>query len=152
MNKGNFVYSKDSINKLEECLRGEYSAVDTYDLAIKHVKNPEAVNTLRQIKDSHDRRAIQIKERLQGAGFEPPRTSGVWGGFARLVQTGADFFADRTAMAAFHEGEDRLTRMYTQNIDRIDSEARRFIETELRVEQERSFGLCRSLERFFKNP
>lgn len=153
MNKDKAIgtFTKDSVDKLEECLRGEHSAVETYDLAVKHIKNQEAINTLKQVRESHNRRANLIRERLRTAGSEPTRSATVWSGFGRIVQAGTDFFADKSAFTALLEGEDRCVKMYTVGIEKCDPDTRRFIETDLRQEQEKGLGVCRSLQRFFQN-
>jgi demethoxyubiquinone hydroxylase (CLK1/Coq7/Cat5 family) len=145
-----FIVSDDAVNKLNECLRGELSAVETYDLAMRGVRDLELVSALRELRDSHDRRVTLLRDRIRACGAEPVQTSGAWGAFARLIQRGADLFGDSAAMSALEEGEDRGLRMYSEDLDRLDAKSRDFIVLELLPEQERTHELCRALDRFVK--
>jgi len=140
----------ESVDKLNECLRGEISAMETYELALKSVTHTELTHALRQLHDSHERRVTSLRRRLRGMGAEQSYTSGVWGAFARIVQRGADLFGDKAAMAALEEGEDHGLRLYSEELEGIDEATRDFIRSELLPDQQRTHDLCRSLMRFVK--
>lgn len=142
--------SSESADKLNECLRGEISAMETYELALRSVTHIELSHALRQLHDSHERRVTSLRRRLRGIGAEQSYTSGAWGAFARIVQRGADLFGDKAAMAALEEGEDHGLRLYSQNLENVDEATREFIRMELLPDQQRSHDLCRSLQRFVK--
>jgi demethoxyubiquinone hydroxylase (CLK1/Coq7/Cat5 family) len=144
------TFSKDTVDKLTECLRGELSAVETYDMALKHVKHNEAQSTLRQIRDNHDRRVRMLRERLRSAGAEAPTTAGVWGAFAKVVQAGADLLGERAATAALEEGEDRGLKMYSEGLDRCDADTQNFIRVQLLPEQQKTHMMCRSIKQFVR--
>lgn len=140
----------ESVDKLNECLRGEISAMETYELALKSVTHTELTHALRQLHDSHERRVVSLRRRLRGMGAEQSYTSGAWGAFARIVQRGADLFGDKTAMAALEEGEDHGLHLYADELEALDETTREFIHDELLPDQQRTHDLCRSLQRFVK--
>lgn len=144
------LLSPESLEKLDECLRGEISAVQTYDLALHNLEATEIHGALRQLRDSHDRRVTLIRDRIRAWGAVPSETSGAWGAFARLVQRGADLFGDRAAISALEEGEDHGLKVYTEDLDDVDLDTREFIRNELLPDQRRTHDLCRSLYRFVK--
>jgi hypothetical protein len=144
------VLTPESLEKLDECLRGEMSAVQSYDLALKTLETTEVGGALRQLRDSHDRRVTLIRDRIRSWGAVPSESSGVWGAFARLIQRGADLFGDKAAIAALEEGEDHGLKLYTEDLDDIDLDTREFIRYELLPDQRRTHSLCRSLYRFVK--
>lgn len=144
------VLTPESLEKLDECLRGEISAVQTYDLALKNLEKSEIAGALRQLRDSHDRRVTLIRDRIRSWGAVPSENSGVWGAFARLIQRGADLFGDKGAIAALEEGEDHGLKLYTEDLDDIDLDTREFIRLELLPDQRRTHALCQSLYRFVK--
>jgi hypothetical protein len=76
------------IEKLAECFRGELSAGETYDLALKNVTHVSVHQTLQEIYVSHCRRADQLRDKIRQLGAEPPKSSGVWGAFAKVFQAG----------------------------------------------------------------
>lgn len=53
-----------TIEKLNEFVRGELASVETYDLALKTIKDPDVIGPLRQIRDSHDRRVKLLREKF----------------------------------------------------------------------------------------
>jgi demethoxyubiquinone hydroxylase (CLK1/Coq7/Cat5 family) len=140
----------ETIDKLDELLRGELSAVETYDLALRSVHKTQLSHALQQLRDNHARRVDLLRDRLMAVGYEASQTSGAWGAFARLVQRGADLLGDKAAMAALEEGEDHGLQRYTEDLDALDAQTREFVRGELLPEQERTHDLCRSLFRFVK--
>jgi uncharacterized protein (TIGR02284 family) len=140
----------DGVAKLQECLRGELSAVETYDLAINSVKDAELTRALRQLRDSHDRRVVLLRDRLRQDGAKPEPSSGAWGALAKMVQGTADIFGSSAALSALEEGEDHGLKLYSADLQDCDLSTREFIVVELLPEQQRSHDLCRTLDRFVK--
>lgn len=141
-----------SIEKLQECLRGELSAVETYELAAKGVEHVGIHHTLQQLLASHARRTTQLTERIRELGAAPAKSSGVWGAFAKAVQAGADLLGDRVAISALEEGEDRGLKLYTDNLTGCDPVTRRLIEAEILPQQQRTHELCRTLKTYTNAP
>lgn len=138
--------------KLSECLRGELAAVETYELALKHINHVGVHQTLQVILDSHARRVELIRDKMVRAGMEVPKSSGVWGAFAKAIQAGADLVSVPTAVAALEAGEDRGIKIYTTDLDGLEQDARSFISTTLLPEQQRTHELCRSLKIYLNQP
>lgn len=99
------------VSNLSSLLRGEISAVETYDQAIKHLQHL-SINDLIANRDCHRKRVDLIANNIRQHGGIPDTTSGVWGSFARLVERGAALISDRTVVAALEEGEDRGLAQY----------------------------------------
>lgn len=138
--------------KLSECLQGELSAVETYELALKSINHVGLHKALQELLESHALRSEKIRERITKAGGEPPQSSGVWGAFTKVVQAGADLLGDRTAIGSLEAGEDRGLIMYTTGLEGCDAKTKSFIESELLPEQRKSHDLCRSLKTYVKEP
>ena len=139
-------------DKLAECLRGEISAVETYELALKHIDDVDIHRTLQELLVSHARRTDLLRDHMTRAGVAVPTGSGVWGAFAMAVQAGADLISMQAAVAALEAGEDRGMALYTSGLDDCDAEARGFITTSLLPEQQRTHELCRTLKNYLKQP
>jgi hypothetical protein len=140
------------IDKLQECLRSELSAVETYELALKSVTHVGLHRTLQEILVSHSRRTALLREKLTGLGAEAPADSGVWGAFAKVFQIGADLLGDRVAIAALEEGEDRGVELYSKDLGDCDAKTRKLIDTDLLLEQRRTHDLCRTLKSYMTAP
>jgi demethoxyubiquinone hydroxylase (CLK1/Coq7/Cat5 family) len=139
-----------SIRKLSECLRGELSAVETYELALKHIDHVGLHRELQDILTSHARRVDVLRERLRNNGADSMQSSGAWGTFAKMLQTGADLLGDRAALAALEEGEDHGIKLYSSDLEGCDSDVRNFIRSQLLPEQQRTHDACRSLKNYVK--
>lgn len=141
-----------SVSKLQDLLRSELSAVETYEMALKSVSHVGLHRTLQEILVSHSNRIPQLREKILGMGGAPPASSGVWGAFAKVFQGGADILGDRVAIAALEEGEDRAVALYTGDMNDVDARTRRFIDTDLVAEQRRTHDLCRTLKSYTSAP
>ena len=141
-----------STERLSACLRGELAAVETYELALRHVNHEAAREALESILRSHQRRTELIHDKMARAGLPVPASSGAWGALAKAVQVGADLLSLSTAVAALEAGEDRGLRLYTSDLESCDHDTRYFIATTLLPEQRRTHELCRSLKRELRKP
>jgi hypothetical protein len=138
--------------KLQDILRAETSAVETYELALRSVTHVGLHRALQQIHVSHIQRVEQVRTRLGGLGREPARGSGAWGAFAKAVQAGADLLGNRVAIAALEQGEDRLLAIYTGDLSGIDPMTRTFIEADLLSEELQTHDLCQTLKSYTNAP
>lgn len=146
------VTREAGVDKLTECYRGELSAVETYELALKSINDVGVHKALQELLTSHSRRVDAIRERMSSQGIEVPESSGVWGAFAKLVQTGADLLNEKTAIASLEEGEDHGLALYSEDLSSCSPDVRNFITTRLLPDQQRSHDLCRSLKKYLKQP
>lgn len=141
-----------SVAKLQECLRSEFSAAETYELALKSVTHVGIHRTLQEILVSHSRRTALLRDKITGLGAEASTDTGVWGAFAKAFQIGADLLGDRLAIAALEEGEDRGLELYSKDLAECDLKTRKLIDTDLLPEQRRTHDLCRTLKRYMTAP
>jgi len=140
----------EAVANLNECLRGELSAVETYDLALAAVNDLEAARVLRQLRDQHEHRVLKLREHIRAHGGQPVVSSGAWGLFAKLVQRGADLLGDRAVAAALEEGEDHGIRTYVRHAEDFQVEVRDLVLHELLPAQRASHDLCHTLQKFVK--
>jgi demethoxyubiquinone hydroxylase (CLK1/Coq7/Cat5 family) len=141
-----------TIAKLEECLRIELSAVETYELALKSINHVGIHHTFQEILDSHARRTEMLSEEIGRRGVDPPKSAGIWGAFAKAVQAGADLVGDSTAIAALEESEERGLMLYAEGLGDCDPRTRRFVEMEFLPEQRRTHELCRTMKEYIDAP
>ena len=141
-----------SVAKLQECLRSEFSAAETYELALKSITHVGLHRTLQEILVSHSRRTALLRDKITGLGAEASTDTGVWGAFAKAFQIGADLLGDRLAIAALEEGEDRGLELYSKDLAECDLKTRKLIDTDLLPEQRRTHDLCRTLKSYMTAP
>lgn len=117
------------ISNLNSLLRGEISAVETYNQAITHLAN-EPVDDLIANRDCHHKRVTLLKSTIAQHGGTPDATSGLWGSLAKLVEQGAALISVKTVIAALEEGEDRGLAQYRKPGD-LDPSSIQLIHTVL---------------------
>jgi hypothetical protein len=89
----------------------------------------------------------KLVTRIAMLGGDPVDDSGVWGGFAKLVQGGAQLFGKNAAIAALEQGEDIGKKDYSQDLDKLTPETRTFVTSELLPEQQRTHDALSSLKK-----
>jgi uncharacterized protein (TIGR02284 family) len=138
--------NEKTCDTLNGFLRGELSAVETYRQAMEKVSDATLRPTLEQNSQSHQDRAAKLRNRIAQLGGKPADGSGAWGSFAKLVEGGAKAFGAKAALAALEEGEDHGLRMYKDDLDRLDTSTRAFVEGELLPAQQRSHDAMSALK------
>lgn len=139
--------TQQTIDTLNNFLKHELTAVETYKHALRRVKDNGAQRQLEECERSHEQRVSVLKSKIQELGGNPAHTVGAWGTFAKLVERGAAAFGDRMAVAALEEGEDRGTRDYKEDLTKLDPNVRAFVEREILPAQEKTFGAMNALKR-----
>jgi demethoxyubiquinone hydroxylase (CLK1/Coq7/Cat5 family) len=136
------------IDQLNSFLRGELSAVETYNQAIQKLANePAVVTSLQQSRASHVKRCDMLRAEIRRLGGEPADGSGMWGGFAKLVEGGASVFGKKAAVAALEEGEDHGQNDYKRDLDELSPQVRMFVQSQLVPEQQRTHDVLSQLKR-----
>lgn len=103
--------NETTVSNLNSLLRGEISAVETYNQAISHLTN-EVVDDLIANRDCHHKRVTLLRSSIAQHGGTPDATSGLWGSMAKLVEKGAALISSKAVIAALEEGEDRGLAQY----------------------------------------
>jgi len=125
-----------NVDHLNSFLRGEISAVETYQMALDKIDAVSpARSELQSCLASHQQRVTLLREAIIQLGGEPATSSGVWGAFAKTVEGGAKLLGEKVAIAALEEGEDHGLRDYRDDLSALDSSARRLVETQLLPQQ-----------------
>ncbi len=132
------AHTDKSVDTLNSFLRGEISAVETYRKALGTVTDEKLRGALEDCQKDHEARVAAIRERIEKLGGSPAESSGLWGAFAKIVQTGADVLGEKAAIQALEEGEDHGLADYQRDLAQAHGEARRFIKMELLPAQKRT--------------
>ena len=137
-----------NIKHLNSFLRGELSAVQTYDQAIEKMRQEEPTLTeeLRACRESHRRRVDELTREVRRLGGEPSTDSGVWGSFAKIVEGGAKLLGKKAAIAALEEGEDHGRNDYERDVNDLDPACRDFVRQKLIPEQLKTHDVLSALK------
>ncbi len=97
---------------LNSLLRGELSATETYQQALTKVGDEPGVEELRRIHHEHREAANTLRQHVRDHGSIPTHGSGIWGAFAKAMESMAKLFGDRSAVCTLREGEKQGCDLY----------------------------------------
>ncbi len=98
--------SQSCIQACNKLLRGELSAIETYQQALEKFSGAPEEPLLSKILDDHQKNADALRDHLSEMGGVPDNDSGAWGIFAKAVEGAAKLLGESTALAALKEGEE----------------------------------------------
>lgn len=107
-----------TVDQLNHLLRGELSAVETYEQSLpKFEEFPAAAKELRRIRDDHREAAQVLGDHVTKFGGTPSDGSGWWGGVAQVVTGTAKMIGPDTTLAALNRGEESGLKAYRDALD-----------------------------------
>jgi hypothetical protein len=129
--------SKSSIDQLNGFLRGEMSAVETYQMALDKLDRTSSTRDelLANLK-SHQDRVMALRDAIVAIGGAPTKSSGPWGSFAKAVEGTAKVLGDKAAIAALEEGEDHGLKDYRGDRDELAPECQTIVGRLLPMQQQ----------------
>ncbi len=140
--------TKSSIERLNSFLRGEMSAVETYQMALAKLDEISTVRDELLINlKSHQDRVASLADAIIAVGGTPATGSGPWGTWAKAVEGTAKLLGEKAAIAVLEQGEDHGLADYTDDIDKLDADCRRIVVDELLPQQKRTHDRLSTLKR-----
>jgi uncharacterized protein (TIGR02284 family) len=136
-----------NVDILNEMLRGELSAVETYDQALQKLKDDAVASQLTDCRASHQERVTLLQREVTRLGGSPSDSSGSWGTFAKLVEGSAKAFGKAAAIAALEEGEDHGLKQYRDDLPKLDGNTRSILEKQLLPKQEQTHRAMSTLKK-----
>jgi hypothetical protein len=130
--------TQSDIDQLNSFLRGEISAVETYEQAIEATDHGVARQLLRENQASHAKRITLLSGQIAQLGGTPAAGSGPWGTFAKAVEGGAKLFGESAAIAALEEGEEHGLKDYRSDFDALSMGVREMVVGQLIPAQQRT--------------
>lgn len=115
-----FAYANtnpEAVENLNELLRGELSAVETYRQALDKVQGQPEANKLRQVQMDHQQVANKITKHVISLGGKPSQSSGAWGTWATTVEGSAKLLGNAAAFKALKEGEEHGVKEYQEILE-----------------------------------
>jgi hypothetical protein len=141
------MHTDKSVDTLNNFLRGEIAAVETYDQALAKLEDDLSIaERLRECRASHQDRVSLLLGEIDRRGGEPASSSGSWGAFAKLATGGAKAFGKKAAIAVLEEGEDHGLKQYRDDLPKLDVAARATLEQPLMSEQLRTHSAISALK------
>ena len=125
--------SKHDVDSLNSLLRGELSAVETYNQAIEKFTGESQASELRSIRTEHTHAVETLQNRIRQYGGEASTGSGTWGTFATTVTGAAKLLGPKTVLSALKQGEEHGVNVYLEALGdtKVSEECRYLIRSEL---------------------
>lgn len=125
--------TEDRTAWLNRLLRGELSAVETYEQAMSRCQGEACAADLRHMLEQHRESADLLRRHVIDHGEEPSTTSGAWGSLVQLVTGAAKVFGTATTFQALKEGEEHGVTEYESALadESLARDCRELIDTTL---------------------
>lgn len=127
------------IDVCNQLLRGERSAIETYDQAIAKYAGKPQIPILERIRTEHVQSVSALEQNVSTMGGSPDRDSGAWGGLTKTIQSTANLLGVDSAVQSLMTGERIGEKNYRDALDdeKVMAECKTLIRTELlpRVEE-----------------
>jgi uncharacterized protein (TIGR02284 family) len=115
----NATTTTQTVDLLNHLLRGELSAVETYEQALsKFEEYPAAAQELRRIRDEHRDTCQVLRDHVTKLGGNPSSDSGPWGGIVQTITGTAKLLGPDTTVVALMKGEDHGVKEYQQALEK----------------------------------
>lgn len=106
-----------AVSMVNELLRGELSAVETYRQALEKVGDVKGSEQLRKFHEDHQMAASKLRDEVTRLGGKPSTDSGAWGTWAKTVMGSAKILGDEAALKALKEGEEHGAKEYKELLE-----------------------------------
>ena len=125
--------------KLNEVVRGEISAVETYNQILEKFQGDTKAAPISDMKNDHNQAVSTLQSKLSTKGQSPSTDSGAWGSVAKTVMGSAKLFGDKAALKALKEGEEHGEKLYNEllSCDDIPQDVAKLVQGDLLPKQHR---------------
>jgi hypothetical protein len=128
--------TKQAIDRLAHILQDEMAAVEAYNKASQSIKNEATKDAILELNAVHEGRVHKLQTMIAANGGEVPATSGLWGKFTALLETGAAVLGDKSLVGTLEECEVKLLADYKSDLEVFDASEHKEIFTALLPEQQ----------------
>ena len=100
--------------EINQLLRGELSAVETYQRALEKLGDDPGAKTLEGALKNHQDAVVKLTEEVKKLKAEPSTDSGAWGTLTATVVQSAKLLGDKAALSALKQGEEHGVKEYQE--------------------------------------
>lgn len=133
--------------QVDELIRGEMSAVKSYNQILEDLQDQQEKIKLEKIKADHEMAVVKLKSYATKDVKEDTKTTGAWGTFAQAWTGGAKLMGNRVALKALAQGEKHGINEYKEALKdkNIKPELKELIRTQFIPKQEEHLNTINSL-------
>ena len=133
--------------QMDDLIRGEMSAVKSYDTILADMKDGAEKTKLEKIRANHETAVEKLKGFASKEVKEDTKSAGAWGSFATVWTSGAKLMGNKTALKALTQGEEHGITEYKEALDdaSIKPELKQMIRTQFIPKQEEHLKTIKSM-------
>jgi len=133
--------------QMDDLIRGEMSAVTSYNQILKDLKESDERTKLERIRNDHEVAVSKLKTYATKDVKEDTMTTGVWGVFAKTWTAGAKLIGNNAALKALSQGEKHGITEYKEALedDTVKPEIKQMIRTQFIPKQEEHLNTINSM-------
>lgn len=134
-------------HQVDDLIRGEMSAVKSYNQILKDLTDQQEKTKLEKIKADHEMAVTKLKSFATKEVKEDTKTTGAWGTFAQAWTGGAKLMGNKTALKALTQGEKHGINEYKEALKdkNVSPELKDLIRTQFIPKQEEHLKTINSL-------
>ena len=118
--KNSKVSESEQTKYVQELLRGEISAIETYEQVIEKFQGKSQVVALKEIQDEHKVARQLLEAHTAETGATPDDSSGAWGAWAQFTTGAAKLLGENAALKALKEGEEHGVKEFQDALSNND--------------------------------
>jgi len=126
------------IEDLNELLKNELSAIETYNQALSKYQDTLGLEVLTGCQASHSDRANKLRSAIASLNAAPTDDIGLGGKFAKLVMDGADKMGDKAILVALQADEGEWTATYEWRLVAMHGDYRPLVKEDLFPQQQQT--------------
>ena len=115
--------TKNNTKCIDVCnslLRGEISAVETYNKVIEKYRGEDEIPELIRIKREHEHSVSRLQANVVGMGGTPSEDSGAWGSLTKAITSTVNLFGEESAINVLRQGEEHGLSDYEKALENED--------------------------------
>ncbi len=140
---------EQSVDRLNELLKGEFAAIGSYRQTIERVPDTELKTQLEEIHVAHEARANHLRARVQELGGEPFDGETCWQKIAPMTAVAESYIGEKIALLALGEKENAGVQKYQEVLNDVDEGSRELILNELLPAQEQTASTLEGIRKGF---
>ncbi|MBL0185845.1 MAG: DUF2383 domain-containing protein [Candidatus Obscuribacter sp.] len=140
---------EQSVERLNELLKGEFAAIGSYRQTIERVPDTELKTQLEEIHVAHEARANHLRARVQELGGEPFEGETCWQKITPMTAVAESYIGEKIALLALGEKENAGVQKYQEVLNDLDEDSRELILNELLPAQEQTLSTLEGIRKGF---
>ena len=114
---------EQEIKVLNKLLRGEMSAVETYQQVIDKLAGDPSIDMLRSLQDEHRKIVELLRSHVKTHDAAPSEDSGAWGDFVKALEGAATHLGRTATLLVLRQGEETGLESYEGALYGLDLNA-----------------------------